>query len=368
VKTQIPILNLYHLLCYAWDRLDERDLIDAGATQPPRDTLNLLGLVLANGSRALIRRGFERGYRERQEEIVGIRGNIAFAPTLRKQLPRYGRTECVFDELEHDTPANRIICSTVSLLIRSPLVDAELRHDLVSLRRHFRDVTEIRATVADCRRVVLHRNNRHYGFIIDVCCLIIDGLLADENGLGVQFRDFTREHQAMARLFEEFVRNFYRHHAAECGVSDVTNQQIAWAGDPGGEESARLWPGMYTDICLVRPGAPLVIDCKFYTEALKSGRGGRGEGLNSANLYQLFTYTQNMAAKPGFSGVEGLLIYAENGDAFEISHSACGRRLSAATLNLNLEWPAIHARLVSLVKVPAKREASRVPASTFAFN
>ena len=42
METTIPIHNLYYLLCYAWDRLDERDLLDVSADTPPRDTLNLL--------------------------------------------------------------------------------------------------------------------------------------------------------------------------------------------------------------------------------------------------------------------------------------------------------------------------------------
>jgi len=350
METTIPVYNLYYLLCYAWDRLDELDLVDVNASEPPRDTLNLLGRVLANGVKALMRRGFERGYREQREELAGIRGRIAMAPTLRKQLWRYGRAECVFDELDHDTPANRIIRATLTVLLGSELVEDRLRHEVTALHRHFRDVKEVRSSVTDCRRVVIHRNNRHYGFLLDICSLILGMELPDETGEGTKFRDFSRDHRAMAKLFEQFVRNFYEYHSEECGLTEVTSKTIQWNGSPVDEESRRLWPGMHSDICLQRHGTPVVVDCKFYTDVVKENLYG-GELISSSNLYQIFTYTENLAAVPGWEAVEGLLIYAQSGEPVDIAHTACGRLLRAATVNLNEpDWKSIHKRLVGLVQ------------------
>jgi 5-methylcytosine-specific restriction enzyme subunit McrC len=268
-------------------------------------------------------------------------------------LPRYGRTVCVFDELEHDTPANRIIRATLTLLMRSPLVEDELRHELVALRRNFRDVSEVRVTALDCRRVTVHRNNRHYGVLLELCELILGSLLPDESGRGMKFRDFSREHQAMARMFEQFVKNFYVHHAGECGITRVSSKLIAWAGQPDDAASKAGWPGMRTDICIERTGQPLVIDCKFYHDPLAGFRGGR-EKLGSAHLYQLFSYVENLAREPGWAQVEGLLLYAQSGTPFAFSHSACGRRLTAISVDLASEWPEIHARLVAAVGATEK--------------
>lgn len=349
MDTTIPIRNLYHLLCYAWDRLDERELIDAGKTAPPRDTLNLLGRVLGSGVAALVRRGFERGYRDREEEIAGIRGRLEVAATFRRELPKYGLAACRFDELEHDTAANRIIRATLTLLVRSPLVEVELRHELVGWRRHFRDVADMRVTERDCRRVVIHRNNRHYGFLLELCALVLAVLLPDENGAGGQFRDFSRDHQSMARMFEEFVRNFYRHHAAECGLASVERKTIAWAGEPHDAASERGWPGMKSDICVRRrSGKPLVIDCKFYRDPLK--RWHERETLSAANLYQVFTYAENLARQPGWEEVEGLLLYAQTGKPFAFGQTACGRRLRAVSVNLDADWAVIHRELVEAIR------------------
>lgn len=360
MESAIPIRNLYHLLCYAWDRLEERELIDVATDAPPRDTLNLLGRVLANGVRALVRRGFERGYLERREELTALRGRLAVVPTARRQLARHGRAECVFDELEHDTPANRVILSTLTLLLRSPLVDAGLRHDLAALARAFRDVRLVRVAPADCRRVTVHRNNRHYGFLLELCALVLDLAVPDENGALTRFRDFARDHRAMSALFENFVRNFYAHHAAELGLAEVGKERFGWHGTPEPGPHVGLWPDMEADICLRRTaGPPLVIDCKFYTEALKENRHGQRR-LESAHLYQVFAYARNLAPRPGWESVEGLLIYAETGTPFDVAGSFCGRRLRAASLDLDRPWPEIHARLADLVAAPRPASAPGV--------
>jgi 5-methylcytosine-specific restriction enzyme subunit McrC len=358
VDTKIPIRNLYYLLCYAWDRLDERDLMPAGEAEAPRDVVNLLAAVLCNATRSLIRRGFERGYRGRTEEIPGIRGRIDVGATVRRHLPEYGRAVCEFDELEHDTPANRVIRATLSYLSRSHVVEEDRRHDLISLLRHFRDVADVRVTERDCRRIVIHRNNRHYGFVVDLCAFILGHMLPDESGRGQTVPDFTRDHRLMARLFEAFVRNFYDHHRAECGIAYVSNRSIPWNFSASDDTTAGAWPGMQSDICLYRPGAPMVIDCKFYHDVLKTGPYG-AETLSSANLYQLFTYTQNLAAVPGWENVEGLLLYAENGDPVEISRHVCSHRLRAATVDLSDDWDKIHKRLVGLVNAMALAGATR---------
>lgn len=219
----------------------------------------------------------------------------------------------------------------------------------------FVTVAAVRVNERDCRRIAIHRNNRHYAFLIDWCALILATLLPDETGRGSTFRDFSRDHQAMARMFEQFVRNFYRHHAAECGVSAVRSKNIAWAGAPlpsvGG-----AWPGMTADICLQRATTPLVIDCKFYQQPLK-GRYER-DTLNSANLYQVFTYVQNLSRESGWENVEGLLLYAQRGAPFVLGYETCGLRIRAVGVDLSVEWPLIHAQLAAAVR-PASLAAQQ---------
>ena len=58
---EIPIANIFYLLCYAWDVLEEKDtLADVNALQST-DLLDLFARVLVNGTRRLLRRGLDRG-------------------------------------------------------------------------------------------------------------------------------------------------------------------------------------------------------------------------------------------------------------------------------------------------------------------
>ena len=54
---EIPIQNIYFLLCYAWDKLDERDVVDVdpvGITE----LVDLFSRVLISGTNHLLKRGF----------------------------------------------------------------------------------------------------------------------------------------------------------------------------------------------------------------------------------------------------------------------------------------------------------------------
>src|SRR5690349_8133849 len=105
---KIPIRNLYYLLCYAWDRLEEGELVDAGV-EGQKEAADLFAHVLDNGVRHVMRRGMDRGYKLHEETIGGVRGRIDLNVTIRRQLHVRARTHCWFDELSHDVEQNRIL-------------------------------------------------------------------------------------------------------------------------------------------------------------------------------------------------------------------------------------------------------------------
>ncbi len=88
---QIPITNIYYLLCYAWDVLEEKDALADVDTLDSTDLIDLFARVLVNGTRRLLRRGLDRGYLPREDEILGVRGKLLVTQTLRHNLLRHGR-------------------------------------------------------------------------------------------------------------------------------------------------------------------------------------------------------------------------------------------------------------------------------------
>jgi 5-methylcytosine-specific restriction enzyme subunit McrC len=105
MESQIPIQNIYYLLCYAWNKLEEGEIVDVSSLESPQ-LADLFAKVLLGGSRHLIRRGIDRGYIPCGEERATIRGKIAFAPSVRRNLFQQGIAFCEFDELDHNVLHN----------------------------------------------------------------------------------------------------------------------------------------------------------------------------------------------------------------------------------------------------------------------
>ena len=105
-QQKIPIANIYYLLCYAWDHVEESDVVCVDEVGVLERVHDLLGKILAEGTFRLIRRGIDRGYREVREDIAGIRGKIAVGETVKRALRSHGRVACTFEEMSHDVLHN----------------------------------------------------------------------------------------------------------------------------------------------------------------------------------------------------------------------------------------------------------------------
>ena len=127
---KIPIANIYYLLCYAWSHVDEQDVVRLEELEGLERVQDLLGKVLAEGTFRLIRRGIDRGYRDVREDLAGIRGKIAVGETAKRALRARGQVTCDFEELSHDVLHNRILRSTLGLLLRLPDLHSTVRAEV----------------------------------------------------------------------------------------------------------------------------------------------------------------------------------------------------------------------------------------------
>lgn len=238
---------------------------------------------------------------------------------------------CVFDELRHDVPHNRIIKASLKRLSRAPTLDPILAHELRLTARRFSDVSDIWLERSAFSRVRLNRNNAFYGLLLKVAELAFDCLLPDPNGEGFLFQDVMRDEMKMARVFEDFVRNFYK--AESAGLYVVEPLAIEWDATDVEIEGAGRLPVMRTDIFLRWPARRLIIGAKYYANALQTHHGS--ESFRSENLYQLHAYITNAEAmSDAFRNVEGMLLYPQVGHALDAS----GHRVHIATLDLARGW------------------------------
>ena len=162
---------------------------------------------------------------------------------------------------------------------------------------------------------------------------------------GNRFRDFERN--GLPRLFEKFVFNFYRRELPEWSVNALI---FKWQVEGQNEQANALLPHMKTDVCLHRSGRAIILDTKFYAQALQSSEYGSAR-LPPANLYQLFTYLRQRSSEPGWEQAEGVLLYPRTKQEFAVDFTTHGHRIRALTLELAQPWKQIHDDLMQIVKV-----------------
>ncbi|CAN5642485.1 5-methylcytosine-specific restriction endonuclease system specificity protein McrC [soil metagenome] len=346
----IPIRNLYFLLCYAWDSLEEVEQLHVGEENSP-DILDLLARVLDSGLNHCIRRGFDRGYVPRTEVIRGLRGRIDFSASLKGIGFVRGELTCETDDFTVDVLHNQILKATLSRLLKSAICH-ELKLRLHSHLALLSGVSDVRLSPSLFGRVVLHRNNNFYRFLLDVCLLIYRNSIPDKQGAGYTFTDFTGDGAQMGKLFEAFVRNFIKRRPPFA----AWQERIRWNWEAFDEMAYALLPTMETDVCVTGGARKLVIECKFGLVTSSNAFGT--ERLRREHLFQLHAYLSNLPSSPENSDCRGILLYPSSGIDFDVKYTHLQRSIEVRTLNLDQKWEDISADVVNILE---DRESQPVP-------
>lgn len=346
----IPIQNLYYLLCYAWDQLPEGELVDISAD----DSKSLVGLfsrVLSQGAMRLMRRGFVRGYIPESEETARLRGRLDISASMERLSWQHGRMVCEFDELSHNVLQNRILKTTLDDLWHADGIGDETRDLIHRQLEALRGVERIFITSGIFRRVHLHRNNRFYRFLLNVCELLHDSKLPEQRDGKTRFRDFVRDPKLMPGLFERFVKNFYTREQKQFKVSAIN---IEWAAE-GDLENLAMLPKMRTDVSLWSADRTIILDCKFYKEAMSGWHGS--EKIHAGNLYQIYSYLRNAEHKEGWVSSEGILLYPAVRKSFDHSFQTAEHPVRLASVDLDQPWDVIHQRLLAVIGIGEMADA-----------
>jgi 5-methylcytosine-specific restriction enzyme subunit McrC len=338
---EIPIQNIYYLLCYAWNKLEEGDIVDVKGIETNK-LCDLFAKVLISGTSRLLKMGLDRGYVPQNEALSGVKGRIDFGVSLKKQLFKNARVQCEFDELSYNVLHNQILKVTIHKLALVEELDQSLKDQLLSLYRRMPEVDDIPLRKILFRRVQLNRNNSFYDFLLKICELVFENLLPSEQKGQSKFRDFIREERQMGILFEEFVRNFYR---IEQNTYKVYRENIIWditAGD------GSLLPIMQTDISLEGTEKKIIVDTKYYREALAEHYDK--EKIKSENIFQMFGYLKNIETTSEINRkCAGILLYPTVTKQLDINVTTHGHDVSFKTINLNQEWPGIAKDLLAVI-------------------
>lgn len=337
------------MLSYAYQTLREAGYKDV-ATEDFENIHDLLAAILLRGIGNQIRRGLYREYIPKEEALTGLRGRICISESIKQQTLRQRKLVCSFDEFTEDTPHNRILKATIILLLRYGSVKPENKKGLRKLLLFFGSVSEVSPQAIRWDTLRYHRNNASYRMLINICYLVIKGLLLTTDKGEYRLASWLDDDK-MYKLYERFVLSYYKVEHSEFSVNAA---QIDW--DLADGEDKGFLPTMQTDITLSYGPRTLIIDTKWYSHTMVSKAEYSGPKYISANLYQIFTYVKNKDS--GATGdVAGALLYAKTDEEIvpDSDNTIGGNRISVKTLDLGREWSGISAQLEGLcswLKVP----------------
>jgi 5-methylcytosine-specific restriction enzyme subunit McrC len=342
----IPIQNIYYLLCYAWNKLDERERVDI-SIDDNTELIDLFAKVLLNATKMLLKRGIDKSYIDTSEEVLGVKGKIQISQTLKSNLLLKQKTICTFDEFSSNILSNRILVSTIHKLIRTKGLNRELKAELQKVLRMLSGIEPIQITTPIFKQIKLNRNNRFYGFVLNVCQIIHESTLPSEVKGLYKFSDFTRDERKMNQLFEAFIRNFYR--IEQKRYTKVKKETIKWDFDITDSSSALYLPQMETDITLENDTEKIVIDAKYYRETMTINYDK--ERIKSSNLYQLFSYLLNQQdGSEKTKKATGMLLYPTIAADYNLDYKYQEHSIQIRTVNLNTNWENIAARLLEIIE------------------
>ena len=342
----IPVQNIYYMFAYAFQVLNENGYKDI-ATEQFDNVGELCAAILAKGVSIQLKRGLGKEYIPQTEALSSLRGKIDISESIKTQSMLRKQLVCAYDEFSVNSYMNRIIKSTMELLIRAkirPVQKKELRKMLVFFGDvELLDVREINW------KLQYNRNNQSYRMLINVCYLVVKGLLQSNSAGATKLMDFLDE-QRMCRLYEKFILEYYRKEHPEL---KARASQIPWQLD---DDFGLMLPVMQSDIMLSKGSTTLIIDAKYYSHTTQSQYGVNT--LHSGNLYQIFTYVKNKDAEYGDEPhtVSGMLLYAQTDENVQPNHvyQMSGNQISVRTLNLNLPFQEIEAQLDGIVETHFK--------------
>ena len=329
----IPVQNVYYMLSYVFKVLNEQGYKRI-ATEEFHNTAELMAAILAKGIAVQLKRGLGKEYIPQTEELSSLRGKIDIAESIKTQSMLRKKLVCTYDDFSVNSTMNRIIKSTVELLLKAN-IEKNRKKELRKLMVFFADVTSIDLYSVNWN-IQYNRNNQSYQMLISICYLVVKGLLQTNTDGTTKLMDFLDE-QRMSHLYEKFILEYYKKHYPELSVSA---SQIPWSLDDGFGD---MLPVMQSDIHLQRGSTVLIIDAKYYVRTTQVNFDKHT--IHSNNLYQIFTYVKNREYQfeDQENTVSGMLLYAKTDAVVQPDHiyQMHGSQISVKTLNLNLPFEMI---------------------------
>ncbi len=336
----IFIKNIYYMLSYAFQVL-QQTTYESVAAEEFEDVQDLFAAILAKGVARQLKQGLYREYVPQHETLSVMRGKLDMPETIRQRIQHQQKLGCEFDELTEDNLFNQILKTTMYYLVKDDGVKPAQKIALNKVLLFFDGIGMREPSEIDWNRLQYQRNNKNYEMLINICYLVMEGLLQTTEAGGYRMMGFSDAY--METLYEKFILEYYRKHHSY--LTDIRAKQVKWdlVGDPD-ESMLKFLPAMQTDVYLRLDDKVLIIDAKYYKHTLQQHMDKYS--LHSGNLYQIFTYVKN-EDRNNTGNVAGLLLYAKTEEELvtDCMFNMGGNWIGARTLDLNKDFRLIASQL-----------------------
>ncbi len=337
----ILIKNIYYMLTYAFQILRQSNYDDIAA-EDFENIHDMFAAILGKGVAQQLKHGLYREYVNKSDNLTTLRGKLDIPGTVINMIQHKQELFCDYDELSENNLMNQIIKTTMILLLKQKNVKLDNKTVLKKDLLFFDSVDYIEPAIISWDMIRYQRNNQSYRMLLNICRLIIDGLLLSTEGGTIKMATFLDD-QRMSHLYEKFILEYFRYHHPELRANP---DQVQWNLDDDND----LWlPNMITDITLKsKDGRILILDAKYYGQQMQSNFDV--QTYRNANLYQIFTYVKNLD-KEQTGSVSGMLLYAKTDEEFQPANqfSMSGNKIAVDSLDLNLPFAEIAGQLERII-------------------
>ena len=341
----ISIKNIYWMLAYAFRSLNEKNISKINAEQF-ENIYDLFIVMITQELSKQIKRGINKEYILVNEELSNLKGKLLINESLKRNSLIKNKMICEYDEYSVNSYLNRIIKTTCIYLIKSNKVsDKQKIIKLKKLLVFLDDVDTLDLNSIQWNNIKYNKNNASYRLLVNLCYLILDGLIITKEDGKLEFKNYIDE-QKIHKLYEKFILEYYKYHHKELNASVP---QIKWNIDS--DNFIEFLPKMQTDIVLKFQNKTLIIDAKYYSNIFQNNPLYDKNSFHSHNLYQIYTYVKN-EDKNKTGNVEGLLLYAKSdkNDNIEAQYNMDGNIISVSNIDLSKDFNCVKEKLESIAK------------------
>jgi len=289
-ESDIPIRNIWHMLLYAWNEPPQTStsLMQNEEDAPNLDTL--LCLVLIRLIQQRFRIGLSRNYLDENHPIKGIRGQVNFGESLKKNLFNKGQAFCRYQEFSINVPKNQIIRTTLQRMVRlgqfgpNKSYTQDIRQRLRRASMTMDGVDFVELSLNFINRQELGRNDKDYRIMLSICKLLLQRHMPFYSEGQIDISRIDNFDVLMHHIYELFIANFYKYHLAAWHVSP--QKTFGWNEKSGNQ----YLPSMRPDLVLEEFATKrtIVLDTKYTSQTNKNQYGG--EKFHSDHLYQMYSY------------------------------------------------------------------------------